>query len=336
MGQKDYNVDDKHVSEQMGKAAEGHLQKGEYRAAIDLYRKLGERHPGDDSFVLALAWAYHDGGFMDEAVGCFENLLERELQRKIFTGFAFDELVRIFKRDGRYDRLVGICERAITAQPEDYALMGDLGEAYLKIGRIEKAVTVFRKMTDMEPEDAMAYCRLGNALVALESFAEAEAAYERAATIEPMTAGAYYSRLSEVYRQAGHYARAVRALDRCIRENASEPAYHLLFGDIMVEKGDIAAALSAYERAVKLRPDFTGAYYNRFGNTLVRFSHHEKAVLAFRKASTAEPDNPFYILYLAGTYAALGQEDLARQALEKAEALKNNGVRSSPSSSGSL
>lgn len=322
MGQRDHNVDDKPVSEQMCKAAEGHLQKGEYRAAIDLYQKLIERHPGDDSFVLALAWAYHDGGFMDEAVDCFETLLEKELQREIFTGFAFDELVRIFKRDGRYDRLVMICERAMAAQPEDYALMGDLGEAYLKTGRIEKAVVVFRKMTDMEPEDAMAYCRLGNALVALESFEEAEAAYERAAEIEPTTAGAYYSRLSEVYRQAGHYDRAVRALDRCIRENASEPAYHLLFGDIMVEKGDIAAALIAYERAVKLGPTFTGAYYNRLGNTLVRFSHHEKAVTAFQKAITAEPDNPFYILYLAGAYNSLGQEDLSRQAIATAESLK--------------
>ena len=322
MGQRDHNVDDKSVSERMGKVAEGHLQKGEYQAAIDLYEKLIERNPGDDSFVLALAWAYHDGGFMDKAIDYFEKLLEKELQRKIFTGFAFDELVRIFKRDGHHDRLVVICERAMVAQPGDYALMGDLGEAYLKTGGIEKAVAVFRKMTDMEPEDAMSYCRLGNALAALESFEEAEAAYEQATAIEPTMTGAYYSRLSEVYRQAGHYDRAIRALDRCINENTSEPVYHLLFGDIMVEKGDIAAALIAYERAVKLKPDFTGAYYNRLGNTLVHFSHHEKAVTIFQKAITAEPDNPFYILYLAGAHAALGQEDLARQAMEKSEALR--------------
>lgn len=322
MGQRDHNLDDKQVSEQMAKAAARHLQKGEYRTAIDLYEQIIERHPGDDSFILALAWAYHDGGFMDEAVGCFEKLLEKELQRKIFTGFAFDELVRIFKRDGHYDRLVVLCERAMSAQPADYALMGDLGEAYMKIGSIEKAVVVFKKMTDLEPEDAMAFCRLGNALAAGESFAEAENAYERATAIEPSMAGAYYSRLSEVYRQAGHYEQALRALDRCMRENASEPVYNLLIGDIMVEKGDIAAALRAYARAVKMRPDFTGAYYNRLGNTLVRFSHHEKAVTAFQQAITAEPDNPFYILYLAGAYAALGQEDLARQAMEKSAALK--------------
>jgi tetratricopeptide (TPR) repeat protein len=168
----------------------------------------------------------------------------------------------------------------------------------------------------------MAFCRLGNALVALESFAEADAAYERAVEIEPTMAGAYYSRLSEVYRQAGHHDQALRALERCIQENASEPVYHLLCGDIMVEKGDIATAVIAYEKAVKLKPDFTGAYYNRLGNTLVRFSHHEKAVTAFQQAITAEPDNPFYNLYLAAAYAALGQEDLARQAMEKSAALK--------------
>jgi tetratricopeptide (TPR) repeat protein len=177
-------------------------------------------------------------------------------------------------------------------------------------------------MTNMEPEDPMAFCRLGNALAARESFAEAEAAYEQAAAIEPTMAGAYYSRLSDTYRLAGHFDQAVRALDRCIREDASEPAYHLLSGDILIEKGDIDDALIAYERAVKLKPVFTGAYYNRLGNTLSRFSQYEKAVTAFRKAVTAEPDNPFYNLYLAGAYAALGQEDLARQALEKSEALR--------------
>ncbi|HQK78893.1 MAG TPA: tetratricopeptide repeat protein [Syntrophales bacterium] len=299
-------------SEELQILVEDYLVAGHCGEAIEILRRLVARHPGEDSFVLKLAWAYHDGGFLDEAVACFEALLEKELQRRIFTGFAFDELVRIYKREGRYDNLVAICERAMAAQPEDYALMGDLGDAYLKTGDVAKAVAVFRRMTELEPEDAMACCRLGNALAAGEEFDAAEAAYRRAGEIEPLSAAAYYGRLAVVYRDAGHIEAAVRMAALCIREDAAEPAHHLLAGELLLARGDIEAAVAAYETAMALRPEFTAAYCNRLGNALALANHHEKAVAAFQKAVTAEPQNPFYLLYLADAQRALEEKDNAR------------------------
>ncbi|HOF05278.1 MAG TPA: tetratricopeptide repeat protein [Syntrophales bacterium] len=300
--------------------AEEHLAAGRYAEAVVLYRELAAMHPGEDSFVLKLAWAYHDGGWVEEAVACFEDILERELQQKIFTGFAFDELVRIFKRDGRYDRLAAICERAVTAQPDDYSLLGDLGEAYLKTGATERAAGVFRRMTEMEPEDAMAFCRLGNALAAAGDCDGAEASYRRAAEIEPLSAAAYYGRLAVIYSEAGHADRAVRMAARCVQENPAEPAYHLLSGDLLIARGDLEAALAAYERAAALRPECAATYANRLGNTLAGAGRYAEAVTAFRRAAALDPQNPFYLLYLADAYRALGREDEAREVMDRLEA----------------
>ncbi|MEA1970727.1 MAG: tetratricopeptide repeat protein, partial [Thermodesulfobacteriota bacterium] len=97
--------------------ADQRMRDGRYEEAIELYHRLEEINPEDDSIVMSLAWAYRDSGRLSDAVLCLERLLEKELKRKIFTGFAFDELVKIYRNEGNYKRLVVICEAAVAAQP---------------------------------------------------------------------------------------------------------------------------------------------------------------------------------------------------------------------------
>ena len=321
MTQQDKPLNKKDVSEQLREVAENYVQAGCYDEAIPLYRTLIDRHPEEDSFLLALAWTCHDGGRLEEAVDWFERLFDRELSRRIFTGFAFDELARIFKRQERYDRLLDICERALAAQPGDFSLLGDLGEAYMKTGQADKAVSVFRQMSEMEPEAAIPLCLLGNASIALRDFTGAEAAYERAAAIDPEEEGAYYGRLADEYRRAGHRERAEAAIRRSLNRKTTEPGHHLFLGDLLVEDGRVAEGWTAYESAVALRPASAGAYYYRLGNTLHRTARYESAALAFQKAIAMEPANAFYLLHLAQALAAFGREDLAREALRQAERL---------------
>lgn len=293
-----------------------------YDDAIILYEKLVDMHPGEDSFLLSLAWAYHDSGRLDAAIGCFERLLSIELKREVFTGFAFDELVRIFRENGEYGRLVDICEKVVAAQPDDIALLSDLGDAYLKAGRASEAVGVFEKITDMEPDASAAYCNLGNALVATGDFDGAEEAYRKAVEIDPSDAGSFYNKLANVYFNAGHYRRAEMAFRKCLEFRFDEPMYHCGLGDVLVRLGKIEDAESAYEKAVDLSRASSGAYYNRFGNTLARENYHLQAIEAFKKAITADPENPFYYIHLAESYNISGFPDMAEKTCLKAKSLK--------------
>lgn len=165
--------------------ADARAREGRYDEAIKLYTQLRDLRPDDDSVLLALAWAYRDGGMHTEAVVCFEILVEKELANPVFTGFAFDELVRIFRGGDEHDRLVRLCERAVAAQPDDVALLYTLGDACLKAGKTGRAIEVFEKLVTMEPDGTEYWCALGDALVMSGKTAKAEAAYENAAAIDP-------------------------------------------------------------------------------------------------------------------------------------------------------
>jgi tetratricopeptide (TPR) repeat protein len=302
--------------------AEDLMKTKRYEDAIVLYKKLVYMHPGEDSFLLSLAWAYHDGGRIDDAIGCFERLLNAELEQKVFTGFAFDELVRIYKEKGEYGRLVVICENVVTAQPDDIAFLNDLGDAYLKADRADKAIEVYKKMTEMEPDASAAYCNLGNARIAKGDFDGAEEAYKKAVEIDPTEAGSFYNRLANVYLDARHYDKAETAYKKCLENRCDEPMYHCGLGDILVKQGKIDEALDAYEKAVQLNNSSRGAYYNRLGNTLARENYHLQAIDSFQKAIAMDSNNPFYHIHIAKSYAELGLSDLSEKAYQKANSLK--------------
>ena len=302
---------DTDTTEYLCKLAEECLRDKRHGDAVLLYRKLVDMRPGEESFLLALAWAYHDAGMRKDAVDCFAQLLDVELKRKVFTGFAFDELVRILKEEEDYERLVDICERVVTEQPDDIGLLSELGDAYLQSGRYDSAVMIFEKMSGMEPDASTILCSLGNALVAKGDFTGAEKAYRKAVEIDPSETGTFYSRLADIYFDAGYVGRAEKALAKCIEYCAQEPAYYCKLGDVFVRKGCLADAEGAYEKAVALNRNDAGAYYNRLGNTLMKKDYHLQAMEAFSKAIAIDPANPFYKLRFREAYTAAGFSDTA-------------------------
>lgn len=297
-------------------------QDGRFEEAITLYRDLLASSPDNDSVVLSLAWACHDAGRLEEAIELFERLFQKELTRRVFTGFGFDELVRIFKDNGMPDRLVDVCERASAVQPEDFALSEALADAYLKADRPRDAVRVLGKMTEEEPEAAAVLCLLGNALLALSEWDRAEAAYRRAVCLEPDKTGVFYGRMAHILLDLNEPERALDAYSRCIDFQPEDPLYRCGRGDILLRLGRLEEALEVYDRAVSLNPEQAGAYLNRLGHSLARHNRHPEAADAFRKAAAAEPGNPLYPLHLAECLLAMGKEEEAKDVLRKAGVLQ--------------
>lgn len=298
--------------------AEELARAGRHDEAIALYRELMRTHPEDDSYHFALGWIYHDCGRKEEALACFRELFEKELQRKVFSGFAFDELVRIYKEDGSLDRLVDTCERAVKAQGDDFALLGDLGDAYLRAGRWADAIGIFKKMITMEPDASAVHCCLGNAYAAAGELQEAREAYERAVEIEPERKEVFLCRLTEAYLKAGHTKAAEEILKKCLDERAN-PLVYLDLADLLLGEGRIGEGQDLLKKAVSLDRASEGVFYNRFGNSLARAGRHELAIEYFQLAIAADPGNPFYYMHLAASCTAIGREDIATAMISRAD-----------------
>jgi tetratricopeptide (TPR) repeat protein len=302
-------------------SAENLLRQGKYREAIILCEKIHKAYPEEESVLLMLCWAYYDSGDTEQAVKHLNTLLERELKRKVFTGFAFDELVRIYKQEKKFHKLMEICEKAVAVQPEDVGLLVEMGNAYLQSGQAEKACGVYEKLIGIESDNPALYCHWGAALFAAGLIQESEKAYLRAGEIDPDHPDQYYFKIAVLFQHAGNHKEAARLLNKCITVNSANPLYYCSLGDNLIVLGQIPKAWKAYETAVQYDNPRAGAYYNRLGHTLMKTNHFSQAVDAFKAAINYEPARPYYIS-LASAYKGMGFDDQAEKILHEVEKIK--------------
>lgn len=304
-------------TEQYEHLAQLYMKEKRYPEAIAVYRQLIRMKPDMDSFVLCLAWALKDNGEVEEAVAQFEKLFQKELERRVFTGFAYDELVRLFRETKQHDRLVEVCERAVAVQSKDLALLYTLGDAYLRAGQAEKARKIFQGLLDEEPDSSQYHAAMGNALIAAGRFEEAEAAYRKAIENDfPGKEGMFLNKMGHACMLAGAHGKAESAFRRAAAASDEEPIFRCDLGDALVMLGRMDEAFRAYGDAVSVNPAFEGTYYNRLGNRLMKESRAPEAAEAFRRAGAAEPANAFYKLSLAEALSACGRTGEAKAVLD--------------------
>ena len=268
------------------------IEQGQFVDAIACLQELYEIYPDDESVLLRMAWAYWDSGDKQRSVEYWEILLDRELQRKVFTGFAYDELVRIYKQDGQIESLVAICEKAARVQPEDIGLLQELGTAYLLSGQSEKSCDAFRKLTSMEADNPVFYCLLGKALLEDGKKQEFENAYRQAGIIDPEEADRYLFQAANLCMKKGLFSEAKTLLINCLELSPSNSLYHCSLGDVLVATNEIPNAFAQYEKACAYNPPHAAAYYNRLGVSLMKAEYFDNAVKAFESALSFDASTP--------------------------------------------
>ncbi|MDD4091455.1 MAG: tetratricopeptide repeat protein [Smithellaceae bacterium] len=293
------------------------LGQGKYGEAVALLEDFHGRHPDQEPVLLRLAWASWDSGNKEKSLTYWEELLERELKRRVFTGFAYDELVRIYKKEALFEKLVAVCEKAVAVQPDDVGLLAELGNAQLQAGRASEACRIFEKLTRIEDDNPDYQCRLGEALFAAGRAPDGEAAFLRAGRMDPEQMDRYYFRIADLYIRDKRHDEAIRFLKRCIDFNPSQPLYFCSLGDELAALGRVDEAEAVYETAGAGSP--SGAFYNRLGNTLMKEKIFDRAARAFQKAVAREALRPFYI-NLARAYHEMGQLEQAAETLRLADA----------------
>ncbi len=268
------------------------LKRGDLEAALVLLTGLHERFPDEEPVLLRLAWASWDAGNRPQAISHWEKLLTYELRHKVFTGFAYDELVRIYKEEGRIDSLVALCEKAVSAHPEDVGLLTELGGAYLLARQYENACKAFSRLVTLEDDNAAFYLKLGEALLASGKPDDALSAFEKAAQIDSEDADRYWFLAAGLYAKANQFETAKRLMTKCLALASTNSLYHCSLGDMLIALGEIDAALEAYRQACLHDKPRSAGYYNRLGNALMKAELFDQAAKAFEAALTCDASTP--------------------------------------------
>lgn len=308
--------------------ADSCARDGRHGEALEIYEKLFSMNPGDDSLLLSIAWVHKDSGDSGKAMHYLERILEKELARKVFTGFAYDELVRMYREMGEYEKLVLLCERAVTVYPDDPALLDTLGSACLRSGRADRSFEVFSRLVEMDPRAPAFHLNRACAAVAAGEYGEAESSCAAARDLEPEDGHLFYDRLARCYTDAGQYERAEKAQNRAIELCRDNPLYYCGLGEIELKRGRTAEARKAFEEACREDPSSRGAFHNRLANMMLREGLITEAVEELEKAIEAEPANPFYYITLIACCDHLGESgraDRYRELARRAGVLPDQG-----------
>jgi tetratricopeptide (TPR) repeat protein len=288
--------------------ADALLKQEKYDEAIELLDNIHKLHPHEESVLLRLAWAFWDSGYKERSIEYWEVLLDRELTRKVFTGFAYDELVRIYKQEGQIEKLVALCEKATQVQAEDVGLLEELGKAYLLSGQRDKACAAFKKLTSLENDNPAFYCRLGEALMAAGETDAGEEAFRQAGQIDPDEADRYLFQAAGLHMREGRFDTAKKLVDRCLEISPSNSLYYCSLGDILIALKQLNNAFTAYETACLHDRLHAAAYFNRMGNSLMKADFFDSAIKAFETALFLDASTPCRH-NLAKAYKAAGRSE---------------------------
>lgn len=119
---------------------------------------------------------------------------------------------------------------------------------------------------------------------------------------------------------------ALAAMDTLLTKKPEDAFLHELKGQILFESGKIDEAVSAYEKALKLKPDqplistmLAEAYLAKN-----QTSYTNQAINLLEKASSLEPTNPQSFRLLGTAYGRLGNLGLSHMALAEEAALRSD------------
>lgn len=112
--------------------------------------------------------------------------------------------------------------------------------------------------------------------------------------------------LSSIYLERGAHSEATRLLKRSLELYSEQPVAWCNLGLCHEKQQDLAQALTSYDRAIALQPQFAGALYNR-GAVLRKLQRPTEALADYDRALAVQPD-----FYLAHNNRGNALTDLSR------------------------
>ncbi len=290
-----------------------HLQCGNFDAAARHYENTITLDPDNwtttDQFVEMCV----ESGRIDDAI--------RELQRRIDQREdAADQHLRLgdlYHKAGRPRDAERAYERAIEINPEYLEATIKSGTARLRRGDFASAATAFANAIEINDRITTAYVGLGVAHSAVGGKTQAEECFEMAGGISGNST-LLFSEIARMELQATAGSQSKKHLDpaniathpqgpvdesvatlidgqietlrKMLQETPGHADRHYRLGVLLESKGDLEAALDAYDEAVTINPQYLKAQTRR-SLALHRLGRFQEATVVAKCALDIDPES---------------------------------------------
>ena len=131
----------------------------------------------------------------------------------------------------------------------------------------------------------------------------------------------YYLMGNECITKAHDANAAIRCFDKALNLNPNYVEAWVRKGVTLLDLGEDYDAQVCLNKAVKLSPKSFKARYNR-GKCLLKLKYYDEAILDFQQAISIKPKHAASHEYLAEGFRAIGEDELAQQHQDIADALR--------------
>ena len=211
---------------------------------------------------------------------------------------------------------------------ENKHIYAHLGAAYIGLKAYQEAIGALQNAIALDADLVDAHYNLGYAHVEQGSYDQAIPHLERAIAIAPNLKRAHYN-LARAHRELGNLEAATHAVTETLRLDPNYQRAHELANSIKqahynrgityLNDDRYSEAVTAFQNAITLDPDFTTAHYN-LGLTYLKMESYARAVDTLQK--TIVLDSNYKAAHHALALAYLGHQELGKARNAARAALK--------------
>lgn len=272
-------------------------QSGAFAAAEALLVEALATQPDDDALLHGLGVTRLVLGKPQAAAQAIQAAIVQAPQVAIYSynlGLALEAIGDVFAAGDAY-------RQAIQLDPQQINAYLNLGNIYYQLGDFSSAEQIYRAALELEPENFGGNWNLGNVLMAQQRLDAALDAYGRANQHNPGNAD-----FEENYQLA--------------QDLAAQPAYAAAkyFADVLHSKGDNAAAIEQYQKALDhggpklaIQPSLVNCYKQLYD--------YDRAIPLCHELLQTDPDDRLHYFLAFSIFQQAGLVQSALQVQTQAE-----------------
>lgn len=225
------------------------LEGNDYEGAIAHLEAALREDPDNVNARFNLAFALQSTGDEESAINQYRMVAEREPD----LAHARQNLATLLMRAGRFAEAAGEYEALERVRPAGLRDLLLLAEAHRRAGNNEAAAGSYRRALEIDSSSLDALAGLANALADLGRLHESVLYYIQAAAVDPRFEEALVGIAGRLER-AGAQQDALQLYRRYARSRPDDAAVQEQIGILLLEEGNVRAAVQSLERAVSLDP----------------------------------------------------------------------------------
>ncbi|MFH1761858.1 MAG: tetratricopeptide repeat protein, partial [bacterium] len=268
---------------------------------------------------LNLAKMNYETGNKKRAVNYLEDINKKDPEYV----YAKEVLASVYSEAGYREKAKNLYMEILKINPDMFTSRFNLAKIFMEQNNFKQAASELKMCAEVQPKNISVWLYFGKSLLNAKSLDGALGAFEKIVALEPNNAEAYYN-IGLVHTSKRDYVNAIRNFNQAKYYNPESPDISYELCKAYIKLSNYKRAKDEIRRAIKLDSSYALLYKQR-GILYFIEEAWENAMADFLKYRETYPDDKSIDIYLAESYAAVKQYEMAYPHYKSAEkTMKHN------------